>query len=147
MRWEKLCEPKAMGGMGFKDLKAFNLALLAKQGWRLQQERPSLYYRVFKNKYFPNEDFIHAKKGHHPSFVGNGHSINMWKDKWTNNPTTFQIASPPKLIPMETMVSALIDANSGAWKANMVQDIFMEHEADSILSIPLSTKLPANRLV
>ena len=32
LSWDKLCESKECGGMGFKELKYFNLALLAKQG-------------------------------------------------------------------------------------------------------------------
>ena len=30
--WDKICVPKTKGGLVFCDLKAFNLALLAKQG-------------------------------------------------------------------------------------------------------------------
>ena len=69
MQWDKLCDPKGLGGMRFRDLRAFNLALLAKQGWRLQQKRNSLFYRFFKSNYFLDVDFIHAKKGHHMSFA------------------------------------------------------------------------------
>ena len=42
--WDKLSISKKDGGMGFRDLRAFNLAMLAKQGWRMIQEIDSLLY-------------------------------------------------------------------------------------------------------
>ena len=46
--WEKLCRSKLRGGMGFHNLQAFNLAMLAKQGWRLLSNQNSLCARVYK---------------------------------------------------------------------------------------------------
>ena len=48
--------------MRFRDLKAFNLTLLAKQGWRIQQSPNSLIHRVLKAKYFMNS-FMDAQVG------------------------------------------------------------------------------------
>ena len=67
--WEKMCEPKVGGGLGFKNSKCFNLALLSKQGWRLQLAQDSLVFRVLKAKYFPRCDFIQASLGNNPSYT------------------------------------------------------------------------------
>lgn len=162
IQWDKLCDSKDKGGMGFRDLRTFNLAMLAKQGWHLQQGRNSLFYRVFKTKYFPDEDFINAKKGHHPSFawrriwaaqsllkdglkwqVGNGRDVYIWKDKWTPNPTTFQIISPLTILPIDAKVSALIDEENGVWKTSLIRELFLDREVESILS----PTLPTDKLV
>lgn len=55
--------------MGFRDLKSFKKAFLAKQGWRLQTNTQSLFSRVFKAKYFPDCEFIQATLRKHPSFT------------------------------------------------------------------------------
>lgn len=60
---------KSCGGMGFKLLKPFNLALLTKQGWSLQLAQNALVYRVFKARYFKDCDFIHASLGNNPSYI------------------------------------------------------------------------------
>ena len=69
LSWDKLCAPKQVGGMGFRQIKQFNLALLAKQGWRLQTMRNSLLYRLFKARYFPNSEFLQASIGSNPSYA------------------------------------------------------------------------------
>jgi len=69
MSWKKLGFSKSKGGMGFRDLRCFNLALLAKQWWRLINDPSSLAGRILKAKYFSRDSFLEAKLGNHPSFA------------------------------------------------------------------------------
>ncbi|GKC57499.1 reverse transcriptase, partial [Tanacetum coccineum] len=46
--WESMCISKSRGGMGFRHMKAFNKALLAKQCWRLITIEKSLPARILK---------------------------------------------------------------------------------------------------
>lgn len=69
MAWDRLCAIKDAGGLGFKDLQKFNLAMLAKQGWRLQNNSNPLVTSIIKARYFPETDFLNAKLGDNPSYM------------------------------------------------------------------------------
>ncbi|KAL0439753.1 UNVERIFIED_CONTAM: hypothetical protein Slati_2458300 [Sesamum latifolium] len=58
--WDKLCVPKDEGGLGLKRLGAFNLAMLAKQLWRIISNSNALLSQMLKQKYFPHTDVLQA---------------------------------------------------------------------------------------
>jgi hypothetical protein len=60
LSWEKLTRSKKDGGLGFRDLYGFNLAMLARQAWRMLIAPESLCARVLKAKYFPNSTILQA---------------------------------------------------------------------------------------
>lgn len=67
--WDKICLPHDQDGLGFRDLKYFNLAVLAKQLWRLLQHPSSLLARVLKGRYYRNSTPITVEKANSPSYV------------------------------------------------------------------------------
>ena len=61
LKWEELTKSKLEGGMGFRDLALFNDSLLAKQAWRLLKNQDSLFYKVFKARFFTKCLIMEAK--------------------------------------------------------------------------------------
>lgn len=166
LSWDKLCEPKSCGGMGFKKIKQFNMALLAKQGWRLQTKPNSLVCQVLKARYFPHSDFIHASVGNNPSYtwqsilaaqlivreglrwrVGNGRSTRIWEDKWLPTAPTHKVCSPRLFLDPDTRVCELIKPEFDSWNSEVIDALFYPHEAEVIKGLPLSARCPSDKII
>jgi len=102
--WEKIATRKEHGGMGFHHIYEFNLAMLGKQGWRLETNQDTIVSRVFKARYFSRGSFVNARLSHNLSFVwcsihasqvvvrgglrwrvGNSSNVKVWSDPWLRN--------------------------------------------------------------
>lgn len=59
LSWDKLTKSKKEGGLGFRDLHLFNLAMLSRQAWRLLTSPDTLCGHVLKEKYFSNSNILH----------------------------------------------------------------------------------------
>lgn len=134
------------------------MALLAKQGWRLCCEEDSLFFQIFKTKYFPDTSFLEAKSYANSSWawqgilaskdlvakgwrwnVANGKNIDIWKDPWLLDPLWRKILTPnPHKVGL-AKVSDLIDPTNKAWRANLIKETFSSPDAEQILEIPIST--------
>jgi len=129
--WSALTQSKKVGSMGFRDLRSFNIAMLAKQGWRLLQNQESLVYRCFKARYFPRCSFLEAVDSPHSSYVwkrimagqnvlkrgscwmvADGSSISPLRDKWIPNHPSNKVFFPPNEDQWEWRVSEFIDPST-----------------------------------
>jgi hypothetical protein len=109
--WDKLLLAKNMGGMGFRDLRLFNQALLARHAWRLIQFPDSLCTCLLKAKYYPRGELIDTAfpsdvsptwKGIEHGLdlvkkgiiwrVGSSTKIQIWRDSWITRPPSLGIS-------------------------------------------------------
>lgn len=61
MAWERLCVSKCGGGLGVRNLRNFNTAMLAKQGWRILTEENPLVSKILEARYFPKNILFKCK--------------------------------------------------------------------------------------
>ncbi|XWS54268.1 hypothetical protein CRYUN_Cryun10bG0076200 [Craigia yunnanensis] len=146
-----MCQPKVGGGMGFKDMHFFNVALLSKQGWRLLQNNNNLMQGVIKARYNPNESFLNSCLRTNRSLVwrgiweakslllqgfrwrvGNGNSIKIWKDEWLPFNSNLMVQTLIGDGDEEGLVSDLIDPNSHKWRLESLYKTFNNDEASQI---------------
>ena len=145
------CKSKGKGGMGFRDIQAFNLAMLAKQVWQLIQGSHSLFFRVYKARYFPTCSFMEVGLGSNPSFVwcsllearelirtatvwkvGDGRSIKLDDHRWLPHPPKFQPNAN-----MDLTVSDLFDPSTKQWHTQVFHTTFMPFIVEDIQWINL----------
>jgi hypothetical protein len=109
--------PKYLGGLGFKDMELFNLALVAKkQAWRVLQSPHILSARILRAVYFPDRNIMSAELGSRPSQIwrailegrdalrlglirriGNGQSTSIWDENWLPRDMRLRPIEPKKL--------------------------------------------------
>lgn len=138
--------------MGFRDLENFNLALLGKQVWRLVHNTDSMFYKVFKARFFPNcsvldrgvktggsyawQSILKArdviKKGAYWR-IGDGSKVQIRGDMWLPGLSTKYIISSQKSLPNNAKVCALIDEEGPSWMEERIVQEFLPHETKIIL--------------
>jgi hypothetical protein len=110
MAWEKLLLSKCCGGIGFWDMRLFNLALLARQAWRLIHDPASLGVQILKAKYYPNGELTDTAFPKESSTekaiehglelvkkgiiwrIGAGDKVQIWRDSWIPRPTSLKLS-------------------------------------------------------
>ncbi|WVZ51469.1 hypothetical protein U9M48_002614 [Paspalum notatum var. saurae] len=110
--WKELLLKKNQGGFGFKDMRLFNQAMLARQAWRLIEKPNSLCAKLLKAKYFPRCSILDSVKSANASAtcqsvlhglellkkgiiwrIGDGSQVRIWRDPWIPWEVTLKVSS------------------------------------------------------
>ncbi|XP_021627043.1 uncharacterized protein LOC110625723 [Manihot esculenta] len=106
------------GGLGFKSIHEFNLAILGKQGWNIITRPHSLVACVLKARYFSTM------------------SVSIWSHSWLKEAPDSLVSTPP---PPNCTLYVVADLMIGhRWNKSLIAQLFNDRDRSCILNIPLS---------
>ncbi|XP_009107743.1 uncharacterized protein LOC103833410 [Brassica rapa] len=138
--WDNLTQHKDVGGLGLRDIQDFNVAMLAKNAWRILTNPECLLARLLIGKYCHSSSFLSAPCPSSASHewrgvvagcqllqlqlgkaIGNGNSTKVWSDSWISSTSRTIPFGPPTEASRDLFVSDLLIRGSDEWNHTMVE--------------------------
>ncbi|XP_048608970.1 uncharacterized mitochondrial protein AtMg00310-like [Brassica napus] len=157
-KWEKVCLPREEGGIRFRMIHEFNLALLAKQLWRLVQYPDSLVVRVLRGRYYRLSSSLRVNAISSPSYVwtsisaarkllllgirqkiDSGYEVKVWKDPWIPMTHARQATAVAPVMHPNMRVIDLINQESKEWDVELLEHYVNPIDVPFIRSLAIST--------
>ena len=155
--WDKICQPKTLGGLGLRKSAAVNTACLAKLGWKILTQPDNFWVQQMRAKYGSPEQFFDSRTKQTDSWVwkcllrirpfikqglrwkvGNGRNIKFWTDIWCSDATLASILNLDlgNLPEADLRVSDFITPEK-QWDTTKLRNYLSLDLIQSIQSIPL----------
>ncbi|KAK4477283.1 hypothetical protein RD792_016497 [Penstemon davidsonii] len=158
--WHKVTRPKNEGGLGIRQARKANIALLAKVGWRTLNGENRLWGDTFRSKYLKNEDILAYKIKGGDSFtwkgvvrslkevercirwrIGDGSTISVWRDLWVGKePLAKALEGEIHEEDLNLNVAQIINEH-GLWDRRNLRTVVPDSTWDMIRDMPLPLEL------
>ncbi|XP_026419561.1 uncharacterized protein LOC113315506 [Papaver somniferum] len=150
-----MCTHKLQGGLGFRNLKKMNLALLTKTSWLLIHSPNDMWVQILRCKYFKNYHPLHYKKPWSMSWawssifngldilkqhahwdIKDGSTVNAFSEKWIQNSSQPLCVSYPN---PNYKVAEFINHESKNCKTELIESLFTSENNMKICSMRIPT--------